>query len=146
MTPYIVIHYSVCNLFLQSWGLTENALLWIQNQPEAEAAFIPVKSKSMTWNCGTSGSQDYCWFSGYIKFNVVVFFLFLCCSVFRPWPVPPEILIMTKMLLFGNWTPRCRLGHQSVSFTFTHTEKKQIVLFFSLCALRQEKYCFAVNF
>lgn len=43
---------------------------------------------------------------------------------------------MAKMLLFGNWTPHSRLGHQSVSFSFTHTEKQQMVLsfFFSLSA------------
>ena len=54
-----------------------------------------------------------------------------CClgcfffSLFSPWPVSPESPITTKMLLFGNWTLRYMLGHQSVSFTLSHMERER---------------------
>lgn len=137
-----VIHYSMCNLFLQSWGLTEIALLWIQNQHEPKLHLFSWKEKAWHEVFSTSCLQVYYRFSGCKNLGFLVFFV---CFNIKSLTGPPEIQIMNTMLLFGNWTPRSRLGHQSVSFTFTHTEKKQIV-FFSLGALRQEKYCFAVNF
>lgn len=68
--------------------------------------------------------------------NVRLFFVVVGqFSALSPWPAAPEIPITAKMLLFSNWTPH-RLGHQSVSFSFSHTEKKKkkanFFFFFSL--------------
>lgn len=50
-------------------------------------------------------------------------------SALTPWPASPEIPITAEMLLFSYWTPH-RLGHQSVSFGFSHTEKEANGSFF----------------
>lgn len=52
-------------------------------------------------------------------------------SALTPWPASPEIPITAEMLLFSYWTPH-RLGHQSVSFGFSHTEKEANGSFFFL--------------
>lgn len=54
-----------------------------------------------------------------------------------PWPASPEIPITAEMLLFSYWTPH-RLGHQSVSFGFSHTEKEANGSFFFSLSRRAE--------
>lgn len=119
---------SLCIVSFSSHQFYTENVLRIWNQSEWQLHLIHWKQKA--WREGLSAcSLVYCVL---FLINLRLFFVIRHFSILNPWPASPEITIMSKILLFGNWTWCSRLSHQSVSFTFAHTKKANGSFFLSV--------------